>query len=352
MTAYAHGAAGRQPSTAAADASGVAPPLPFGLFGFIRLVGIRHQLLLCGLSMAVFLLSTAPLEVQRRIVNDAFKGGSFRTILLLAAAYAALALSEGLIKLGMNVYRGFVGETAVLTLRRTFQSLLRALPPDASTPEALGVETSMMLAEAEPVAGFVAVSVSEPILQGGLLISVFGYMVYLQPVMALVAFAVLTPQVVFIPMMQRAINRRVARRISTLREVGADIIGDRTGAHERQQRERIARVFDLNMGIFKLKFSMNFLMNLLHHLGTASVLAIGGWFVVHGDTEVGTVVAFISGLAKVVDPWGDLVNWFRDLTSTQTKYGLIARAAAVLAGAQANGTTLDASDLIGRTDEP
>ena len=44
----------------------------------------------------------------------------------LAGAYAALALSEGLIKLGMNVYRGYVGETAVLTMRRTFLDLERA----------------------------------------------------------------------------------------------------------------------------------------------------------------------------------------------------------------------------------
>jgi ABC-type bacteriocin/lantibiotic exporter with double-glycine peptidase domain len=324
-------------------------PLPMTLFGFIRKVGLRHQVGLSLLSVAVFLLSTAPLEVQRRIVNDAFSGGSFSTITVLAGAYAALALSEGLIKLGMNVYRGYVGETAVLTMRRTFLDLERALPENASSPEALGVETSMMLAEAEPVAGFVAVSASEPVLQGGLLLSVFAYMVYLQPVMALVAFAVLTPQVFFVPMIQAAINRRVADRISTLRAVGADIIGDRTGVHDGVQHERLDRVFGLNMGIFKLKFSMNFLMNLLHHLGVASVLAIGGWFVVQGQTEVGTVVAFITGLAKIVDPWGDLVSWFRDLMATRTKYGLIAQAAAVLARANNGGPAPSVDSLLGRS---
>ncbi len=323
--------------------------LPATLFGFIRSVGLRHQIGLSAMSLVVFVLSTAPLEVQRRIVNDAFLGGSFRTIALLAGAYAALALSEGLVKLGMNVYRGYVGETAVLEMRRTFLDLERALPENARSPEALGVETSMMLAEAEPVAGFVAVSVSEPVLQGGMLLSVLTYMVYLQPVMALVAVAVLTPQVVFVPLIQAAINRRVADRISTLRSVGADIIGDRTGHHERVQHERLEHVFMLNMGIFKLKFSMNFLMNLLHHLGVASVLAVGGWFVVQGQTEVGTVVAFISGLAKIVDPWGDIVNWFRDLMSTRTKYGLISQAAAVLANAHNGGPAPSVDSLLGRS---
>ncbi len=206
----------------------------------------------------------------------------------------------------------------------------------------------MMLAEAEPVAGFVAVSVSEPVLQGGLLLSVLSYMVYLQPVMALVALAVLTPQAIFVPMIQRAINRRVAERIATLRAVGAGMIGDPTGIRDARQQERLETVFALNMGIFKLKFSMNFLMNLLHHLGTASVLAVGGWFVVHGQTEVGTVVAFISGLAKIIDPWGDMVNWFRDLMATKTKYELIARAAAVLQKASNGGPAPSMDSLLGR----
>ena len=46
----------------------------------------------------------------------------------------------------------------------------------------------MTLSEAEPIGAFVGSSVSEPLLQGGILISVFAYMVYLQPMMALVAF--------------------------------------------------------------------------------------------------------------------------------------------------------------------
>jgi hypothetical protein len=55
----------------------------------------------------------------------------------------------------------------------------------------------------------------------------------------------------------------------------------------------------------------------------------GGRLVVHRQTEVGTVVAFLSGLSRISDPWGDLVNWFRDLTVTGTKYGLISSAVAI-----------------------
>jgi hypothetical protein len=42
--------------------------------------------------------------------------------------------------------------------------------------------------------------------------------------------------------------------------------------------------------------------------------------------EIGGVVAFISGIGRLNDPWGDLVNYFRDINVTQIKYRLLAEA--------------------------
>jgi ABC-type multidrug transport system fused ATPase/permease subunit len=315
-----------------------AASLPPTLLGFTLRFSGWHQLLLAAMSVAVFLAETVPLELQRRIVNDAFKGGAWGAIVTLSLAYAGLAVAQGLLKLGMNIYRARVGEKAVRSLRLTVEQLARGAPPGGLGSDAAGIETSMTLAEADPIGSFVGVYLSEPMLQGGILLSVFGYMLYLQPKMALVALVVFTPQLVFVPLMQRAINKRVAVRIATLREISGGMIRETSAAAPEAvhagQRLRIEDVFTLNMGIYKLKFSMNFLMNLMHHLGTAGVLAAGGWFVVKGQTEVGTVVAFLSGLSRVNDPWGDLVNWFRDLTVTATKFRLIAAAVRDIDAAQ------------------
>ena len=80
----------------------------------------------------------------------------------------------------------------------------------------------------------------------------------------------------------------------------------------------------LNMGIYKLKFSMNFLMTVCSHLQVVAALLIGGWMVHTDQLEVGGVVAVISGAGRLNDPWGDLVNYIRDLSMTQVKYGLAA----------------------------
>ena len=46
---------------------------------------------------------------------------------------------------------------------------------------------------------------------------------------------------------------------------------------------------------------------------------------VHTDQlQLGGVVAFISAVGRPNDPWGDLVNYFRDLNVSQVRFGLVA----------------------------
>jgi ABC-type multidrug transport system fused ATPase/permease subunit len=304
------------------QASGELPPT---LFAYIWRASGRHQLVLCLMSVAVFLLSTVPLELQRRIVNDAIANGSGGAILGLALAYAGFALLEGGIKLGLNIYRAWVSERTVLQLRRRIGALTAYAVAAEDRAMAEGVEISMILSEAEPIGGFAGISFSEPLLQGGLLLSVFAYLTWLEPWMALLSVTVFSPQLVFVPLIQRAINRRAADRIRTLREVSGDIVGASTTS-AATQNGHLDHVFALNMGIYKLKFSMNFLMNLMHHLGVATALGVGGMLAIQGRLEVGTVVAFISGLAKVNDPWGDVVNWFREMTVVAMRYRMVSEA--------------------------
>jgi ABC-type multidrug transport system fused ATPase/permease subunit len=288
--------------------------LPRTIMGYVLRKSGIHQLGLAALSAGVFGLSAVPLELQRRIVNDAIKTGSIDTILWLASAYAGVALAEQALKLALNVYRAWVSENAVRTLRRTIHS-----DGQEDQSQVAGTHAAMVVAEAEPIGGFVGVAISEPFLQTGTLVSVIGYMAYLEPwTLALCATFLLT-QLVFVPPMQAAINRRAGERIKVLREVSGGVV-------ERGEPAEagIQKVFSLNMGIYKLKYSMNLGMNMMHHLAVAAALGVGGWFAASGKIDVGTVVAVASGLGKLNDPWGDLVNWAREWSVDSVKYRLFA----------------------------
>ena len=148
--------------------------------------------------------------------------------------------------------------------------------------------------------------------------------------MALGAFALFVPQFLFVPLMQAAVNRRAGARIWILRQLGIGVIDQSDGRFHADER-RIDRAFALDMGIFRLKFTMNFFMNLCSHLQIVSALLIGGWWVHTDRLAIGGVVAFISGIGRLNDPWGDLVNYFRDISVNQVKYRLLANAIGELA---------------------
>jgi len=140
--------------------------MPRNIFRYVLETSGLHQLLLSLLTVSVFLLEVVPLELQRRIVDDLVKHRDFRLVIVLCAIYAAAVLVQGGTKLVLNVYRSWVGERATRDLRRRIHVLISSPSAASSGTEAEGVQASMIVAEVEPIGGFVGESVSEPLLQG------------------------------------------------------------------------------------------------------------------------------------------------------------------------------------------
>jgi ABC-type multidrug transport system fused ATPase/permease subunit len=304
--------------------AGDAARMPGNIYRYVLETSFWHQLALVGLTVAVFLLEVVPLELQRRIVNDLVKDRDFWWIIELCGVYAGTVLVQGGTKLVLNVYRSWVAENATRDLRRRVHVLVDSTSAASSTLEAEGVQASMIVAEVESIGGFVGGSVSEPLLQGGILVSVLAYMIHVDFWMAATAFLLFVPQLIFVPLMQGAMNRRTRARVQIIRQLSISVVEGRGDAtRDRADDERIQHVFELNMGIYKFKFSMNFLMNLSTQLQIISALLVGGWAVFTDRLAIGGVVAFISGIGRITDPWGDLVNYFRDVNITQVKYALV-----------------------------
>ena len=302
--------------------------LPRNVFRYVLSTSALHQLALLALTAGVALLEIAPLELQRRIVNDLVKHRPYSWVIGLCAVYAGVVIVQGSAKLGLNIYRGWVGEQAKRDLRHRVHTVVETPSGASPAAEAQGIVISMIVAEVEPIGGFVGESVSEPALQGGIMASVLAYLIHIDPWMALAAIGLFIPQLIFVPLLQSAVNRRTGARIRVLRQLGIAMIERDDDAEDER---RIDQAFALDMGIFKIKFTMNFLMNLCNHLQRVSALLVGGWWVYIGYLEIGGVVAFISGIGRLNDPWGDLVNYFRDLNVTQVKYRLLADAVSQLA---------------------
>ncbi len=77
------------------------------------------------------------------------------------------------------------------------------------------------------------------------------------------------------------------------------------------------------MLIYRVKFFLTFVGNFVDALGPLIVLSVGGWLVLNGKAEVGTLVVFVSGFQKVAEPWDQLLTFYRTTSNARTKYRLI-----------------------------
>src|ERR1700726_1425866 len=166
----------RKPARRPARAIGVVK-MPRNIFRYVLKTSGWHQLFLLLLTVGVFLLEVVPLELQRRIVNDLVKRRDFWLVVVLCAVYAGTVLMQGGTKLVLNVYRSWVGERATRDLRRRVRVLVSSPSSASSGSEAQGIQASMIVAEVEPIGGFVVGSGFETFLTGRALFSFLAHII-------------------------------------------------------------------------------------------------------------------------------------------------------------------------------
>ena len=87
----------------------------------------------------------------------------------------------------------------------------------------------MLSSEAEDLAGFVGDSFSMPLQQGGTAVAIFGYLIWVNPLIAGFAAILYLPQLFIVPPTQHGINRNSVTYARTMRRVGDIVVGLSSG---------------------------------------------------------------------------------------------------------------------------
>ncbi len=293
------------------------------LYRFVWSTSARQQWRLCLLAVVLFPLSLAPLELQRLMVDCATDSADIELLLTLGILYLLVLVIHGACKYAYNVYQSIVGEGVVRALRGQ-------IPATGGASEQGGARAALASAEVEQVGGFTGEALAFPFLQAGLLLSVLGYMLWLQPLMALAASISVVPSVLLIPVLQAHINRHVARRVALVRRLGNRLSDAKTTSRGpdagRMVRRLSQQAYRRRVRIFLLKFLLKALNNFLAASGPLVILLIGGWLVITSDVAVGTLVAFVSGFERLTSPARELLNFYRRVTQVKVQYKLVADA--------------------------
>lgn len=291
----------------------------------------QRQLFLVVISVSIALLAAVPLDLQRRIINNVVDERELNVLTQLCLLYALVALANGVLKFCVNYFGANLGERVIRTIRRAIYNISHNGGPPGQTKfsgKRGGTLVTMLSVEAESIGTFVGNSLSHPIIQIFTLISILSFMFYTDTSLAIVAVLIMLPQFLLVAGFQKYINRFVRHKTRLLRTASDRLIRDYDdGSFTETRAKRIFGIFDKIYGarnyVYLLKFSSKGLSNFFYLGGVAAILYFGGREAIAGDVEVGVIVAFLSGLARVIDPWRGLVQYFRTVNIVYVQYRLL-----------------------------
>ena len=298
------------------------------LWGYVWRMSGWHQVAVCSLAVAVAALGIAPIELQRRIVDNAITPQNFDLLIMLAAIYIGVIVVHGGIKLVLRMYEGWLSESAI-QYNRKHLTRLRAHNQAGSDDDSNGRAVSIIGSEIEKLGGFVGDGLSQPVVNSGMLIFGLGYMISVEPMIGLIGVIALIPQVALVPVIQKRINALIEDRVGKMRDVSdelAELSSDKSDDEQLDPINRgITALFDNRMRLFLLKFGMKALINFLNALAPICVLFVGGYLVIEGQTSVGIIVAFISGFDRMSSPMRELLSYYRVAAQASVQHKMIAR---------------------------
>jgi ABC-type bacteriocin/lantibiotic exporter with double-glycine peptidase domain len=287
----------------------------------------QAQLLLIGLSLAIAVLAAVPLYFQQKLINGLAYGTTLHQVLLLGSQYAATALLTIALKLYLQYRSAILGETIVRRIRgRILATHARKRLTDDPMRTADGTVVSMLTAEAEYVGLFVGEAITTPLLEIGTLLSVLIFITVNEPLLGALIAAVALPQAAIVAAVQGFVNTLVKRRLELLRTAADRTLDAANSWPEATILETFDEIFHTRRRIHIRKLSSKAALKVLAALGVVGTLVLGGWLVLRGETDVGTVVAALTGLTRIDRPWNNLIKFYRSLSLVMIRYGLLAGA--------------------------
>jgi len=293
----------------------------FALYSAIWRVSARRQISLIVLSLIIAGLAAVPLSYQKDIINGLTDGSLDRDGLVwLCIGMFALILLSLILKWLMGYLSSVLGEDTIRLLRNRIYTVSSS---NHAEDVQGGTLATMVSAEAEELGKFTGGAFSDPVVQIGTLISVIGFIASTQPGLGAIALCMIVPQVILVLLTQAQVNRLVAERVRILRRSTDQIVAQDIEGEKQAVLDDFDRIFETRRRMFIWKLSTKFVLSAINGAGTVAVLALGGWLVLKGRTDVGTVVAATIGLGRIQGPTAFLIAFYRQVSATRVKFELL-----------------------------
>ncbi len=315
------------------------------IYGFILRYSLRQQVALVVLSFASFVPYYFWLFLPKAIVNQGIlgKGITFPLVyhgvrltqahylFLLTGAFLLLVVVQQGFKYSINVFQGISGERMLRRLRYELYGRVLRFPLGVFRRMSPGEIIPMITVETEALGGFIANAFAVPMFQGGMFLVSLGFLFVQNWTIALAALLIYPVQFYLVPKMQRRVNQLAKERVRSVRRL-SDRVGESIGgiqeihAHAGARRYlaefayRLGDIYWVRYEIYRRKFMIKSLNNLLQQLGPFLFYTIGGYLAIAGRIDVGTVIAAVAAQRDMGSPIRELLNYYQQQQDARIKY--------------------------------
>lgn len=336
------------------------------LFRYIWTHSRRDQifvLILIACSLPFYWLS---LEVPKRIVNEALQGEAFVNgvekaklfsfsiplpdflggtlvvsegllfdqisyLLALSFLFLFYVLTNGAFKYAINILKGMLAERMMRRLRfELFATMMRFRPEDIRGVKPAEA-ASMIKDEVEPIGGFIGDAFIQPAFLSTQALTAVIFILTQSFWLGMVAVTVVLVQAFVIPYLRREqlrlgrLRQIASRRLAG--RIGEMIDGSRTiqtygliGFSEAEIGDRLGELFKIRAALYKRKFAVKYLNNILAQITPFFFYSIGGYLALRGSLDLGQLVAVIAAYRDLPPPIKELIDWDQRRADVTIKY--------------------------------
>ncbi len=338
------------------------------LFRYIWRHSKRDQLIIFGVVLASLPFYFFSLDLPRRIVNEAIQGRAFQggqatapflslsigwpewlggsskielfegfqverlgLLFGLSALFLLLVLINGAFKYWINLAKGALGERMLRRMRFDLFGLVLRFTPEALRNVKSSETATIIKDEVEPIGGFIGDAFVLPVFLGTQATTAMIFILIQNVWLGLLAAAVVAVQFTIIPRLRRELlrlgkqrqiaSRRLAGRVGEVVD-GIEVVHvhNATAWERTEIGGRLYELFDIRFRIYKRKFMVKFLNNLLAQMTPFFFYAVGGYFALQGRLDIGQLVAVIAAYRELPPPLKELIDWDQQRLDVQVKY--------------------------------
>ncbi|MBW2336849.1 MAG: ABC transporter ATP-binding protein/permease [Deltaproteobacteria bacterium] len=298
------------------------PIVKRSLFSWIFAGNLKLQILLLLIIVVMVFARVLPLEMQKRVINEAIKLRSLDLLLMYCGIYLAAVVFSSILKYLTNIIQTLITQRTTARMRKALYHHILTLPLNFFRKTQPGTVVNALTTELTLPGNFVGMAVANPVTNLLTLLAFAVYLFWLNPLLAAVSLSIYPIVVFLVPILQKGVNKANKKRVDTARTFSARIAESISGIHEihgngayRIENRKFDRLVDKLLRIrivwslyrFGIKTANGFFAG----LGPFLVFLLGGYLTIKGRLELGALVAFLSAQERLFDPWKELIEFYQ-----------------------------------------